>query len=45
MRKESDIMNMKVYESMCYSLAKAYTTGVRLYQDGTPLYYFSPYCI
>lgn len=36
-------MNMEVYKSMCYSLAKAYTTGVRLYKNELPLYYYSPY--
>ena len=38
-------MDMEVYKTMCYSLAKAYTTGVRLYQDEMPLYYYSPYDI
>lgn len=43
--KEGAIMDMEVYKTMCYSLAKAYTTGVRLYQDEMPLYYYSPYDI
>ena len=43
--EEGAIMDMEVYKTMCYSLAKAYTTGVRLYQDEMPLYYYSPYDI
>ena len=38
-------MDMEIYKAMCYSLAKAYTTGVRIYQDETPLYYYSSYYI
>lgn len=38
-------MDLETYKYMCYSLAKAYTTGVRLYENKTPLYYYSLYHI
>ncbi|MGN0404514.1 MAG: helix-turn-helix domain-containing protein [Bariatricus sp.] len=38
-------MELETCKAMCYSLAKAYTTGVRLYENNTCLYYYSPYDI
>lgn len=38
-------MDVEICKAICYSLAKAYTTGVRLYQDDTLLYYYSLYHI
>lgn len=38
-------MNLEVAKAICHSLARAYTTGVRLYQDENLLYYYSPYDI
>ena len=43
--RERDDQNMEKYRSVCCSLAKAYTTVVRLYQEGEPVYCYSPYPI
>ena len=42
-RGSDDSMELEVCKAMCHSLAKAYTTGVRLYENDTCLYYYSSY--
>lgn len=38
-------MDMETCEAMCHSLAKAYTMGVRVYENDALLYYYSTYQI
>ena len=38
-------MDIEIGKAICYSISKAYTTGVRLYQNETRLCYYSPYNI
>ena len=38
-------MDLETYKFICHSLGKAYTTGVRLYENETPIYYYSVYSI
>ena len=38
-------MDIEMYKFICYSLAKAYTTPVRLYENEMPVYYYSVYNI
>ena len=38
-------MDIETYKFICYSLAKAYTTGVRLYENEMLVYYYSVYNI
>lgn len=39
------MMDIEMYKFICYSLAKAYTTPVRLYENEMPVYYYSVYNI
>lgn len=34
-------MEEKYYQSFCYSLAKAFSTGIRIYEDKECQYYYS----
>ncbi len=36
-------MDLETLTTWCHSLAKAYSTGIRLYRGGEPLYYYSVY--
>ena len=36
-------MELETLTTWCHSLAKAYSTGIRLYRGGEPLYYYSVY--
>ena len=36
-------MDLEALTTWCHSLAKAYSTGIRLYRGGEPLYYYSVY--
>ena len=36
-------MDLETLTTWCHSLAKAYSTGIRLYRGGEPLYFYSVY--